>query len=75
LTNAILIALLFIELHGPTGQKLHINAAEVSTLREPLKARSHWTEGVHCVIVMTNGKVLAVSESCTLVARKLEALK
>jgi hypothetical protein len=66
-----LILLLFIELHGPTGQVLHVNAAEISTLREPISADGHWARGTHCIIVMTNGKVIGVAEDCATVEHKL----
>jgi len=68
---AIALALLFVELHGPTGQKMFINVAEVSSLREPIDADKHWVAGVHCVIVMTNGKTIAVGEDCQTVAYAL----
>src|SRR5262249_37312395 len=70
-----LLALLFIELHGPTGQTLYVNAAEISMLREPTAqalAAQHWAKGVHCIIVQTNGKFLAVAEDCATVRSKLE---
>jgi len=69
------LVLLFIELHGPTGQSIHINAAEVSSLREPITANRHWAPAVHCVVVMTNGKVNAVAETCAAVAQKLGQAK
>lgn len=66
------VALLFVELHGPTGQTLYVNIAEISTLRQPVENSSHWAKGVRCVLVMTNGKFLAVAEDCATVKRKLE---
>jgi hypothetical protein len=64
---------LLVELHSPTGQVLYVNGAEISNLRVPPSgSRSYFTQGVHCVIVMTNGRALGVAEDCATVARKLE---
>jgi len=65
------LVLLFIELHGPAGETVHINAAEVSSLRAPIAKLGDWIEGVKCVVVMTNGRVFAVAEDCATVAKKL----
>jgi len=69
--TAAAVALLFVELHGPTGQRLYVNTAEISTLREPIETSAHWAKGVRCVIIMTNGKFLAVAENCPAVRDKL----
>jgi hypothetical protein len=66
---AAIIAL--VELHGPSGQVLQINPAEVSSLRAPVDATGHWGEGTRCVIVMTNGRSNAIAEDCDTAARKL----
>jgi hypothetical protein len=68
------LALVFVELHGPTGQVLEINPAEVSSLRQPLDAalgHRHWTAGTKCIVVMTNGGVVAVAEDCPTVVQKM----
>jgi len=75
---ALILALVFVELHGPTGQVLEINPAEVSSLREPLDesvGRHHWGRGTHCVVVMANGGFNAVAEDCATVLKKLEQVK
>lgn len=55
-----------IELHGADGQKFYLNPAEITTIREPSKADlvHHFAAGAHCVIVTTNGKFVAVRETC-----------
>src|SRR5215831_9378637 len=52
---AVILALILVEFHGPSGQRLEINPAAVSSLREPIDIRSHLAPGAHCVIVMSNG--------------------
>jgi hypothetical protein len=66
----VLLALTLAEFHGPSGQRLDINTAEISSIREPT-TNSHWGSGTHCVIVMSNGKFMAVAETCDGVRRKL----
>lgn len=55
-----------IELHGPEGQRFYLNPAEISTIREPNKTDlvHHFAAGTRCIIVATNGKFLAVRETC-----------
>ena len=59
-------ALELLELHGPDGQTAWVNALEISSLRGPVAAdvARHFPKGTGCVVVMTNGKFLAVTEPC-----------
>lgn len=73
-----LLALVFLELHGPTGQVLELNPAEISSLREPLDltlGHRHWVKGTNCVVVMTNGGFIGVTEDCSTVVHKLGEIK
>lgn len=57
--------LTLVELHGPNGQRYFINPAEITTIREPINSDlRHFGSGTHCVIFITNGKFLAVRETC-----------
>jgi hypothetical protein len=70
----LLAAITLVELHGPTGQRIEINAAEISSLREPAdisRDHYHWAKGTRCIIVMSNGRYIAVVEDCMTVAEKL----
>jgi len=68
-----IVAILFIELHAPDGQKIDINPAEVNTVREPREgAEGHFAKGVKCLVTMTDGKFIAVIEPCDAVVRYLE---
>ena len=69
---AMILAATFVELHGPSGQLLEVNPAEVSSLRTPLELGSrHWATGTKCVCVMTNGKFIALAEDCATAVEKL----
>jgi hypothetical protein len=59
-----LAALLFILVHGPDGQEIELNIAEISSIRQPRSAEDHFNKDVHCLIFMTNGKFVGVEETC-----------
>lgn len=61
-----LAAIQLVELHGPDGQTVYINEREISTLRQPTKLdmEQHFHKGTHCIVVTTNGKFVAVVETC-----------
>jgi hypothetical protein len=67
----LLAAITLVELHGPSGQRIEINPAEISSVREPLDFKTHWAAGTRCVIVMSNGRYIAVAEDCLTAAQKL----
>jgi len=71
----LILALVLVEFHGPSGQRLEINPAEVSSLREPIDIRGHLAPGTHCVIVMGNGGLIAVAEDCAAAEQKLQDAK
>jgi hypothetical protein len=56
-----------IALHGADGREVDVNPAEITSLRE---ARSddpgerHFVSGAHCLINLTDGKFVAVAETC-----------
>jgi hypothetical protein len=61
----ILVVLQLVLLHGPDGQEIEVNVAEISTLREPREdAQQHFGKNVNCVVIMTNGKFVSVREPC-----------
>jgi hypothetical protein len=56
----------FIEVHGPDGQRAFLNPKAISSLREPIATDlKGFAKGVRCVVVTTNGKFIAVVETCT----------
>ena len=63
----------FVALTSPTGHRLYVNPAEVSSVREPLDtARGHWAPSTRCVLIMSNGLVNGVREDCLTVDHLLE---
>ena len=64
----------FVRLTAPGGQEIEINPAEISTMRMPREV-GHFAEGVECVIFMTNGRFVAVTEPCRDVMERIEETK
>lgn len=63
----------FLELHGADGHKVFVNAHEISTLREPVDRdlNRYFARGTRCVVVTTNGKFIAVAETCASIRDRL----
>ena len=61
-----LVAIDLLEVHGPDGQTAFINTHEIASLREPttFDLRRHFPKGSRCIILTTDGKFLAVVETC-----------
>ena len=57
------------ELHGPTGQRIYVNPAEVTSIIPPQKA-GHFAKGTQCVIYLSSRNFIPVGETCD-EARKL----
>jgi hypothetical protein len=68
--HEILVALLLVHLIGPGGQRIDVNPARVTSVREPI-GTGHWTKGTNCVLVMSNNRVIALREECATVRVKL----
>ena len=71
LTCLLLADVQFVELHGPAGQVLFVNPAEVTSLRAPL-ANGHLAAGTKCLLVMANRNFIGVREPCDETRRILE---
>ena len=56
----------------PNGQKIEVNPNEVSSVREP-QGEGHFAKGTRCILVMTNGKLIAVQEECDAVRIAVES--
>jgi len=61
---AILAAVHFITLHGPTGQEITVNVVEISSITQRRDAQGHFDDDVRCIVTMTNGKWHGVVEPC-----------
>lgn len=62
------LTLIFLLVHGLTGQEIEINVGEISSIRRP-SSENHFGRGTHCVIYMNNGKFILVRETCMEVIR------
>jgi hypothetical protein len=68
-----LAAATMVELHGPDGQIIWLNPAQVINIREPRGIDSgHWTKGTKCLVLTVDGKFFTTAESCVDVRRRLE---
>jgi hypothetical protein len=63
----------WIAVTGPGGQRIEINAAQIVTTRTPRDAdAAHFGPGVRCLIHTTDGKFVAVLETCDAVQTLLQ---
>jgi hypothetical protein len=69
---AILSSITLVELHGPGGQIIWVNPAEVTDVREPTSA-SHFARGTRCLVYFSNRNFITVTEDCIAVKKKLIA--
>jgi hypothetical protein len=66
------VAILLVAFNGPAGQRIDVNPAEVTSVREPSVAnKTYFAEGVRCLIGLVNGRFVAVADNCMEVRQKL----
>jgi uncharacterized protein YlzI (FlbEa/FlbD family) len=70
----ILAALYLIRLHGLDGHEIDINPREITVMQEK-KQGQHLAAGAECAISLSDGKFVAVTETCDEVRQKIEALE
>jgi hypothetical protein len=67
------LAVALVELHGPHGQIIYVNPTEITSIREPRSMHlHHFVPGTQCVVVVTNGSLIAVNDSCAEVRNRVE---
>ena len=75
----ILAILQLIELHGPNGQRIEVNVAQISSIRGTgvlsTPHKGHFHSDVHCILTMTNGNFNAVTETCEQVNQLIDRLQ
>lgn len=65
-----------VALDGPGGQKIFVNPREVTSIREPRgMGQQHFAPGTRCVVFMSNGNILAVTESCSAIRDRLDEIE
>ncbi|QIG93825.1 MULTISPECIES: hypothetical protein [Bradyrhizobium] len=72
----VVAALRLVSFHGPDGYPVEINPDQVTSLRgarEGDQQSKFFTSEVRCMIGLTDGKFVSVSESCEEVRSKLAA--
>ncbi|MGY2987730.1 hypothetical protein [Bradyrhizobium sp. USDA 4508] len=64
-------------LHAPNGHEILVNPREVTSMRAaiPDQKNEHFTDDVHCMISLTDGKFVTVVETCDTVRRLFERPK
>ena len=67
----IIIAFHLVQLTGLDGQVIELNPDQVVSVR-PVREMDHFGKGINCLIHTTDGKYLAVTETCDMVRNRLE---
>jgi hypothetical protein len=74
ITAVLVLDVALVELEGPSGQEIFVNPHEVTSLRSPRGMnQGHFSPGTRCVVVMTNGNILAATQPCANIRRAIEA--
>jgi hypothetical protein len=72
LTLSLVVAIVLVQFSGPSGTRIDINPAEVTSVRDPhAMPGQHYSRGTGCIIVMANGKFISVNEDCSSVRMKI----
>jgi hypothetical protein len=74
----LLIASHFITAHTPDGEEVSLNTAEISSIRQPQDAATsvdHFAKGTKCVVVMTNGKFIALTDTCIDIIKRIAEIE
>ena len=75
---AALVAVQFLDLTGPAGQHVEINPEQIVSLREPredLAPGLKWPDKAKCIVTMTDGKFVAVTEPCSFIKEMIAGNK
>lgn len=67
-----MLAIALVQFTGPGGQRVDVNPAEVTSVREPRAVnKQHLAAETNCVLFMADGGFIAVAEQCDTVRQKL----
>ena len=69
---------MLITLHTLDGRDVQVNTAHIVSISEGRDERDpdKWmTDKAHCVITLSNGKLIAVEENCDSVKQRLEGIR
>jgi len=59
----LVVALELMQLTGPDNQAIEVNPEQVVSVREP-RVNEHFAPNVHCLLHTTDGKFIAVIQTC-----------
>jgi hypothetical protein len=69
----VVLALHLVALTSASGEIIAVNPEQVvSVRREPVVRQGHLSQHAHCMLNMTDGKFVAVQESCDEVEQRLQ---
>jgi hypothetical protein len=72
----LLVTVIILVLHGADGGEVRIAPGQVTVLRSPMHPRAeHFPANAHCMIGLTDGKFVAVTETCSTVQKLVEESK
>ena len=57
------LALQLILLTGPDHQPIEVNPEAITSIRPP-RVSDHFAPGTHCLVFMTDGKLITAVETC-----------
>jgi uncharacterized protein YlzI (FlbEa/FlbD family) len=71
------IVLQLVLLHTVDGRETYVNPKQIASISSAVEGEKNklLVESVHCVIGLTNGKIISVKEDCDEVVQKLEQVK
>lgn len=71
------LALALLLLHGPTGREIRVNPSSITSLHSsvPGQPNKTLTDGVKCLVNLTDGKFVSVAETCEMVSEMIERSK
>jgi hypothetical protein len=68
------VVIVLVTLHTVDGRTVDINPAQVTALSEARDEGSGYTERVNCVVALTGGKFITVTETCAMMRDLIHAL-
>lgn len=66
---------ILILLHTLDGREVMINAKQVTSMYPKSNGNKLYTDDVHCLVGMTDGKFVSVQENCEAVRKMMEQTK
>jgi uncharacterized protein YlzI (FlbEa/FlbD family) len=71
------LAVVLILLHTVDGRETYVNPKQIASISSAVEGEKNklLIETVHCVIGLTNGKIISVRENCDEVVQKLEQVQ